>query len=279
MKKTLGVAVCQMNSTDDVEQNSEQILSLLDQIKKNDDIDLACFPENSLYLRIKEGEKIEGIDLQHSVFSRLAKESRERDLVIHLGSVALKAGGRLTNASISISPTAGAVISYEKIHLFDIDIEGHGPVRESDVYKNGETPQILDVQGWQIGQTICYDLRFAELFTWYARHGVEALLVPSSFLVPTGQMHWHVLLRARAIESQAYVLAAAQAGTHRSGRAAGSRETYGHSLVVDPWGKIMAEALTHGPEVLKVHLELDRVQSVRRQIPMHGHRRLVAVKR
>jgi predicted amidohydrolase len=274
MKKTLGVAVCQMNSGDDVVANGEQIISLLDQIHISDNIDLACFPENSLYLRIKEGEKIEGVDLQHPVFAKLAQESARRKIFIHLGSVPLSAGEKLTSASISISPETGAAVTYQKIHLFDIDIDGHAPMRESDVYKNGETPQVLDVQGWQIGQTICYDLRFAELFSWYAEKQVQVLLVPSSFLVPTGQMHWDVLLRARAVESQAYVIAAAQAGSHHSLKTSSSRQTYGHSLVVDPWGVVVAEGSPDKAEVLKVQLELERIESVRRQIPMHGHRRL-----
>jgi predicted amidohydrolase len=274
MKKTLGVAVCQMNSGDDVVANGEQIISLLDQIHIGDNIDMACFPENSLYLRIKEGEKIEGVDLQHPVFTKLAHESARRKIFIHLGSVPLRAGEKLTSASISISPETGAAVTYQKIHLFDIDIDGHAPMRESDVYKNGETPQVLDVQGWQIGQTICYDLRFAELFSWYAEKQVQVLLVPSSFLVPTGQMHWDVLLRARAVESQAYVIAAAQAGSHHSLKTSSSRQTYGHSLVVDPWGVVVAEGSPDKAEVLKVQLELERIESVRRQIPMHGHRRL-----
>ncbi len=268
-----------MNSVDDVDTNFRQIVNLLSEIKKNDEIDLACFPENSLYMRIKEGEVIEGLTLDHKVFSLLKNEANKRGIFLHLGSVAMRVGGQLRNASVTVTPLGEVSITYEKIHLFDIDIENHAPVRESDVYLHGEEPKILELHGWHFGQTICYDLRFSELFNWYAQHAVEAMLVPASFLVPTGKAHWHVLLRARAIESQAYVIAAAQAGQHHSLKKSGLRETFGHSLVIDPWGQILAEGNPEGPQLLKVKLDLEKIKAVRKQIPMANHRRLVQMKR
>ena len=279
MKRHLGVAVGQMNSVDDIDANFRQIMKLLDQITEHDEIDLVCFPENSLYMRVKEGEKIQGLDLEHEVFSKLKSEAKRRGLYLHLGSVAIRKAGGLTNASVLVTPLGQHSITYEKIHLFDIDIEGHAPVRESDVYQGGEAPKILEIEGWHLGQTICYDLRFSELFSWYAQHATEALLVPSSFLVPTGKVHWHILLRARAIESQAYVIAAAQAGQHQSVKGSYVRETFGHSLVVDPWGQIIAEGAPESVQLLKVKLDIEKLQAVRKQIPMAGHRRLVKMKK
>lgn len=262
-----------MNSTDNVEKNFDQIVSLLNKVSANSEF--VCFPENSLYMRIKEGEKIEGIELSDPVFKKIADEARARKKYLHFGSVALREEGVLRNASVLVTPDGLVRPSYYKIHLFDIDMEGHPPVKESDVYQHGSAPQILTVDGWTLGQSICYDLRFAELYSWYASHSVEAILIPASFLVPTGKVHWEILLRARAIESQAYVIAAAQAGTHTSTKGSGQRETYGRSMIIDPWGQIIAEAKTLAPEVLECSLDLERIKSVRRQIPMKSHRRLV----
>lgn len=273
----LGVAVCQMNSIDDVEANYHQILKLLFDVPEKK-YQLACFPENSIYMRLKEGEKVAGISLADEVFKKLSKAAADKKMWLHFGSVPLRHEGHLSNASVLVSPDGKIEMTYQKIHLFDISLEGHVPVRESDVFKHGAEPQILQIQNWHIGQTICYDLRFSELFNWYAQHSVELILVPSSFLVPTGKDHWEILLRARAIESQAYVVAAAQAG-HHMGKAGGSRDTYGHSLVVDPWGHILAEGRPEGAQTLLVELDLKRVEAVRKQIPMKNHRRLVRVKR
>ncbi|GIL16390.1 MAG: hypothetical protein BroJett040_01410 [Oligoflexia bacterium] len=272
------IAVCQMNSIDDVETNYRQIVSLLDQISKSQSVQMACFPENCLYLRTLEGEKVQGLHLVDKVFHQLATQAKERGIFLHLGASPIREHGKLYNASVLIAPTGEVRMSYQKIHLFNIELEGQAPIRESDVYTYGEKPEILEIHGWHIGQTICYDLRFAELFNYYAQHLVDLILVPASFLVPTGKAHWEVLLRARAIESQAYVVAAAQAGTH-NGVKGGKRETYGHSLVVDPWGQIVAEAKTMGPEVMILSLSHQRIQDVRRQIPMRYHRRLVQMKR
>ena len=276
VKTKLNLAVCQMTSSDDEQKNFSQINDLLS--KENEHFDLICFPENSLYMRIQEGEKIQGLELSNPVFAQASELAIQKKSALHFGSLPLRIDGHLRNASVFVTADGKIKPSYYKIHLFDIDLEGQAPVRESDIYTHGEEPKILEVEGWHIGQTICYDLRFSELFSYYAQHSVEMILVPASFLVKTGHAHWEVLLRARAIESQAYVIAAAQAGTH-TGKKTGSRETYGHSLIIDPWGQILKEAKTMGPELLKYELELNRVQAVRKQIPMRQHRRMVQMKR
>jgi len=273
----LHLAVAQMTSTDSVAQNFEQIVQLIDSIPVTRVVDLLCFPENCLYLRVVEGEAISGLNLQDSVFQNLSEIAIKRQISLHLGSVALQeqATGKLINATVFIEKTGQIEVTYAKMHLFDIHLSGQKPIRESDVFAAGVQPEILQLQGWLLGQSICYDLRFAELYSQYARAECEALLVPSSFLVPTGEKHWHVLLRARAIESQAYVIAAAQAGEHKSSRSLATRKTYGHSLVIDPWGETLCEGAQTGQELLFATLNLEKVAEVRRQIPMAQHRRIL----
>ncbi|NJM10425.1 MAG: hypothetical protein HC883_06135 [Bdellovibrionaceae bacterium] len=176
----------------------------------------------------------------------------------------------MKNSTILFEAGKGPRVVYTKVHLFDVDVEGAPPVRESELFVNGDHPAILDFHGWKIGLSICYDLRFAELYLNYAQ-AVDLILVPSAFLVPTGEAHWHTLLRARAIEAQAYVAAPAQGGEHGSGDQ--FRSTYGHSLVVDPWGRVVVDMkLETGLQT--VELVREAIEKVRRQIPMKSHRRL-----
>ena len=267
------VATVQMTSVDQIENNLLQIENIVQQIFASASPQLVCFPENCLYLRVVEGEKIEGMDITHPAFIRLAKLAEKNNTHLHLGSVPLQMPGGLYNSSILIKPTGEILPTYQKIHLFDIQLENQAPIRESDVFCHGASTHIIEIDGWRIGQTICYDLRFAELFSIYARKEVDLILVPAAFLVKTGEAHWHILLRARAIESQAYVVASAQGGTH-IGKEQKTRETYGHSLVVDPWGLILdeIEAPRMGYTITK--LTRDRLKQVRKQIPMSSHRRI-----
>ena len=266
---TLPIAICQMTSVDDVEINFKQIQKLVNEIQV---AKIAFFPENCLYMRLKEGEKIVGFTLEDEIFSRLSRLAQDKKMALHLGSVPLREQGKLSNATVFVSPEGRVQCTYRKIHLFDIALEGQAPFRESDVFNHGAKASVLDFSGVKIGQTICYDLRFAELFSQYAKQNVEIIVVPAAFLVPTGIVHWDVLLRARAIESQAFVVAAAQAGTHQSPR--GERKTYGHSLIVSPWGEILARGSADRPELMAITLDLALVEKVRRQIPMSAHRRL-----
>jgi predicted amidohydrolase len=268
---TLRVLIGQMTSTDRVDENFQQIKSLIERSENSPEI--AFFPENSLYMRLKEGAKIEGLDLDHIVFKNLSRLAQENNLVIHLGSVPLIEGEKLSNATILIDKTGQVSVEYRKIHLFDIHLEDGNRIKESDVFHFGERPKVLESFGWKFGQSICYDVRFAELYNLYAKMGVDALLIPAAFLVQTGKAHWEVLLRARAIESQAYVIAAAQAGTHRNSQGE-TRLTFGNSLIVDPWGEVIARGSSDGSEKLEAVLSLDRVKSVRKQIPMASHRKL-----
>jgi len=273
MEKELVVAVAQMTSIDDVDTNLMQIEALVEQAFAQAKPRLVCFPENCLYMRIIEGEKIEGFTLDHVVFKRLSELAKTHDAYLHLGSVPLYIEGHLYNSSVLVTHAGEIRPTYQKMHLFDIQLEGQKAIRESDVFRHGQRPSIIEVDGWRIGETICYDVRFAELFSNYARKEVDAILVPAAFLVKTGEAHWEILLRARAIESQSYLLASAQGGTH-IGIKNGSRETYGHSLIIDPWGEVAGQVQKRTPGVAIMKLSKERLENVRRQIPMKFHRRI-----
>lgn len=278
----LNVHVAQMCSVDDVAANVAQVLTLLRQVPASPaEEQLVCFPENCLFLRLQDKGEIPALNLREEFWAELGELARAKNAVLHFGSVPLRGEAKLLNASVTLRPGEAPRATYAKIHLFDIDVEGHKPVRESENFEHGARTEALTVNGWKIGQSICYDLRFAELYSRYAREGVDVILVPAAFLVPTGRAHWETLLRARAIESQAFVVAAAQAGRHvgaqtdsHTGNGGAERTTYGHSLVVEPWGAVLADGGAEGVKLLSVTLERERIEKTRRQIPMSAHRRL-----
>ncbi|MGE9746690.1 carbon-nitrogen hydrolase family protein [Bdellovibrio bacteriovorus] len=273
MSSELVVAAVQMTSVDDVTTNVAQMEELLKEAFKSAQPRFVSFPENCLYLRLKEGEKIEGLTLSHPAFARLSELAKHYNTYLHLGSIPLYLEGHLYNSSTLITPEGEVQPTYQKMHLFDIQLEGQEPIRESDVFRHGQTPNVIDIDGWKVGEAICYDVRFAELFSQYARREVDVILLPAAFLVKTGEAHWEILLRARAIENQSYVIAAAQGGTH-TGLRGGVRETYGHSLIIDPWGGVVGQVEKRQPGVTISKFTRERIDSVRRQIPMKFHRRL-----
>lgn len=273
MSRHLKVALCQMTSVDDIETNLMQIESLIERLPESEGVRLALFPENCLYQRLVEGEAMQVLQLGDEAFAVLSALAKRRGMHLHLGALPIRLDGHVYNSSVYISDRGEVQASYQKMHLFDISLTNGPTVRESDVYRHGQAPAVLKIDGWKFGQTVCYDVRFAELYSVYARAEVDALLVPAAFLMRTGEAHWEILLRARAIEAQAYLLAAAQAGTHRSTRGAGVRETWGHSLAVDPWGRVLADLTARGPELRVLTLDREQIESVREQIPMSAHRR------
>lgn len=270
MSDSLKVVLTQLCSVDNASLNSKKMIEMLQGI---DGADLVCFPENALYQRVVEGEEIPSWKLEDPIFEPFENWCRKKSSNIHLGSVPLEINGKIFNSSIWINASGERKASYQKVHLFDIQLDGQKPIRESDVFSHGNGPEVIDIKGWKIGQSICYDIRFAELYRHYAAQHVDLILVPSSFLVKTGQAHWHVLLRARAIESQAYLLASAQTGTHQSTKSSGQRQTYGHSLLVGPWGEVLLD-LDEQESFKAYTLEKKRIQEVRHQIPMKQHRRI-----
>src|SRR6201981_1232050 len=173
-------------------------------------------------------------DLSLKAYRALAAELK---IHLHIGSLALRASPeRAVNRSFLIGPYGLVIASYDKIHMFDIELPGGETYRESANYQPGETAVLADLPWGRLGLTICYDVRFPALYRALAEAGASFLTVPSAFTRKTGEAHWHTLLRARAIENGCFVFAAAQAGTHES-----KRQSYGHSLIVDPWGTILAE--------------------------------------
>lgn len=266
---SLKIAIAQLTSTEDFAKNVEQMERCLEQISAGS-VDLVCFPENGLFFRVRKASSVKYITLAELAQSPLQKVVEEKGFQILLTTPLIENQQRV-NATVRLKAGSNPQVLYRKMHLFDVDVPGAPPVRESDHFQHGEEPMVFEVRGWRIGLTICYDLRFAELFLHYAKVPVDAVLVPSAFLVPTGQAHWHVLLRARAIEGQFYVLAPAQVGEHREGDEA--RSTFGHSLAVDPWGRVLVD-LESSPSVAVIELQRSEIEKVRAQIPMRSHRRL-----
>lgn len=269
MNDNLKVAMIQLTSTDNISENISQIRSLIHSITLNTDI--VFLPENALFFRIQEGSTIPKFNMESPVIKEMQTLSDETNLSIYLGSLPLDNNGKTFSSSVLLTPTESPKILYDKIHLFDVDMPNRPPIRESDVFTRGETPRIFQFKNWKFGSSICYDVRFSELYNVYAKAGAECLLIPSAFLPETGAAHWHVLLRARAIESQSYVIAPAQSGVHKD-KSGNFRRTYGHSLVVDPWGEIVAEATTPEPQVLTVTLTKDKIDSIKAKMPMAKHR-------
>ena len=266
MSSELNVAVIQLTSGELVESNVDQILQKAEKLAGV--ADLICLPENSLFFRISK--KIEGLTLEDPAFSRLQNFVEEKKSALMLGSVPLKEDGHVSNATVLLEPGQPPAVLYRKIHLFDVDVPGAPPVRESESFSFGSKPTLWNFRGWKIGLSICYDLRFSELYNGYGRAGADLILIPAAFLVPTGQAHWEVLVRARAIENQCFVVAAAQGGEHLA-PAGEKRYTYGHSLVVNPWGEVVLE-LSDSNAQGSVKLEKCLIEKVRRQIPMKNHR-------
>jgi deaminated glutathione amidase len=171
------------------------------------------------------------------------------------------------NTSAVFDERGSIIGKYRKLHLFDVELDDGTTWNESAATYPGSEPVVLHVCGVPTGLSICYDLRFPELFSWMAEQGAKILTVPAAFTRTTGRAHWHVLLRARAIETQSWVVAAAQEGLHP-----GDRATFGHALIVDPWGEIVAEKLDPGPGFALAEIDLERVRSVRTQMPVRSHR-------
>lgn len=271
MSDILKVAITTMNAVDEIEQNYQIIKSLTLEACQNG-AEIIFFPENCLYMRIKEGTEVPFFQEDMPLMSNLKKLALDNNIIIHLGSVPFKVAGEIYNSSLLFDRKGHLKISYSKIHLFDIQLENQEPVRESDIFKAGEQVSVFSYKGWSFGQSICYDIRFSEMYYMYAQYGVDVILVPAAFLKKTGESHWHILNRARAIEGQCYVIASAQGGTHQSVIYQGvSRETFGHSLCVKPWGDVEIDNNTPNSFAI-VELKKELISHVRKQIPMREHR-------
>jgi len=263
-------ASVQLCSSDDVAENI-RVASTLIREAKEQGADFIATPENTTLMAPDGGAKLERsfpeqTDPSLPAFRALAAELGAWLLI---GSLAIKVSDAKTaNRSFLIDPKGAIAARYDKIHLFDVDLPSGEKYRESKTVAGGECAVVADLPWGKIGLSVCYDLRFPQLYRTLAQAGALLLTVPAAFTETTGKAHWHVLLRARAIENGAFVLAPAQGGTH-----AGGRKTYGHSLIVAPWGEVLAEAGTD-PGVIVADIDPARAADARARIPNLKHDRL-----
>ena len=207
-----------------------------------------------------------------SAYAFLSATARQRGIYLHGGSIGERDGDRLFNTTLVFGPDGAEIARYRKIHLFDVVTPSGQGYRESSMFGGGDKVVTCRIGDAILGLTICYDLRFPELYLALRRAGADIIVVPSAFTVETGRAHWDILLRARAIETQCYVIAAATTGTHQdaSGR---PRHTYGHTLICDPWGEILA-TLPENAGFAEAEIDLARLADVRAAMPVLDHRRL-----
>ena len=262
----LKVSIFQVCSNDSFEDNSKKILELL-KVHDLKSVDLCVFPENSLYINIDTKAKTPQIFFEHPFFSKVSSLAKENDVVLHLGTMPVWREGKLFNSSIVIDEGGKLVEAYDKIHLFAAEI-GPLSIDEGENYTAGSKPQVIEVKGWKVGLSICFDLRFPELYLDYAKKNCDLILVPSAFFRKTGEAHWEVLLRARAVESQAYVVAPGQVGRHKSTVSETVRKSYGHSMFVHPWGEVMEDMGGEGEGVSSHILKKEEIEKFKASVKM-----------
>jgi predicted amidohydrolase len=269
-KPTFRIGLVQMRSSRSPQINTDTAVKLIREAKAGG-ADYVQTPEmtnlmeagrEALFGVIAEEESDLGL-------ATLRELARQLKIWLHIGSFAIKVShDKAANRAFLINPKGEIVARYDKIHMFDVDLVGEESYRESNNFRAGDLGVMADLPWGRLGLTICYDLRFPALYRALATAGASFLTVPAAFTRQTGEAHWHVLLRARAIENGCYVLAAAQGGVHEN-----KRETYGHSLVIDPWGKVLAEGGTE-PGVIFADVDPALVATVRGRLPslQHGRR-------
>lgn len=232
-------------------------------------------PENTAMMELKPELVLQAAETEEDsvALARFRALAAELGIFLHIGSLAIKLDGmRVANRSYLIDPQGGIAARYDKLHLFDVDLAGGESYRESDHARPGAAAIVADLPFGRLGLSICYDLRFAALYRALATAGAEFIAVPAAFTKQTGEAHWHVLIRARAIETGTFVLAATQGGLHENGRS-----TFGHSLIVSPWGEILAEG-GEEPGVIFADIDLAAAAEARARIPALKHGRDFEVK-
>lgn len=273
MPNRFRVGLVQMRSGREIAPNLEQAEGLIRQAVRNG-AEFVLTPENTALMELETARLFERVrdeadDEALAFFRALAKEL---GIWLNIGSLSIRlSASKVANRSYMIAPDGEVAAHYDKIHMFDVDLPGGESYRESKNLEPGDAAVLCDLPWGRVGLTICYDLRFPALYRSLAQAGAEYLTVPAAFTRQTGEAHWHVLLRARAIENGAYVFAAAQAGRHENGRA-----TFGHSLVVSPWGEVLGEAWVH-PAVIVADIDPAKVVEARRMLPSLQHDRPFSV--
>jgi predicted amidohydrolase len=267
---TFKVGLVQMRSGLDPHANLTALLSSIDEAKRGG-ADYVQTPEMTNILALKREHLFASIVAEEHdpTLAALRELAQKLSIYIHVGSLAIKVSpDKAANRSFVIDRNGNIAARYDKIHMFDVDLAGGESYRESNNYRAGDLAVVADLPWGLLGMTVCYDLRFPALYRALAEAGASFLAIPSAFTKQTGEAHWHVLMRARAIENGCYVFAAAQGGRHENGR-----DTFGHSLVVDPWGKIVAEGGTE-PGVIIAEIDPAAVAAARGKVPSlrHGRR-------
>jgi predicted amidohydrolase len=266
---TFKAAAVQMRSGISVANNIAEAGSLI-RAAAASGAEYVLTPEMTNILDRDRGRLLAAISPEESDPSLSAFRQLAIDLGIwlHVGSLAIKLSGEgVANRSFLIAPSGEIAARYDKVHMFDVDLAGGESYRESRLYKPGGRAVVADLPWGRLGLSVCYDVRFPQLYRALAHAGAEILAVPAAFTRTTGEAHWHVLLRARAIENGAFVVAAAQAGHHEDGR-----DTYGHSLIVDPWGRVLAEAGVE-PGVIVAEIDPEASIAVRGRVPSLANER------
>lgn len=267
------IAIHQSRTGIDPAANAQALANAVNQAKAGG-ADMLFTPEMSGLLDQKRTRAASQLrsEADDIVLAELRSAAAKAGIWVHLGSLALKGGtgDRLVNRGFIIDDHSAIRARYDKIHLFDVDLPTGESWRESAAYAPGDRTVMATTPWAKIGLSICYDLRFPDLYRALSNAGAELLSVPAAFTAPTGRAHWHVLLRARAIEAGAFVVAAAQCGEHEDGRT-----TFGHSLVVDPWGEVLLD-MGEGEGVGFADLDMARLADVRARIPALKHRRPIA---
>lgn len=262
-------ACVQMTSGPDIQSNLKQAGSYIREAA-GQGATLIATPENTCHIRHPPEKKLETAPEEkvHPALPFFSALAKELGITLLIGSLSVRvAGDKIANRSYLFSDAGEVLASYDKIHLFDITLPGGEVHRESAVVRPGERAVTADTPAGRLGLSICYDVRFAYLYRDLARAGVQILMVPSAFTVPTGRAHWEVLLRARAIETGSFVMAPAQTGEHENGR-----RTWGHSMIISPWGEILAQG-GEDKGVIMAGIHLSHVDKARRSIPALQHDR------
>ncbi len=263
-------ACIQLRSGKTISDNADAAESLI-RASAKDGAQFVQTPEMSNVLVRSREELLERIsDAEDDLFLKRARAlAAELGIHLHLGSLAVLAGnGKVANRAFLIGPDGKILATYDKIHMFDVDLPNGESWRESATYEPGTQTVIADLPFAKVGMAVCYDIRFPAIFRTQARQGAQVLTGPAAFTRQTGQAHWYVLQRSRAIENGAYVISAAQGGTHEDGR-----ETYGHSLIVDPWGAVIAEIDNDDPGYVLAEIDTQKVADARARIPAIANER------
>ncbi|SFD29069.1 Predicted amidohydrolase [Bosea sp. CRIB-10] len=265
-------ACVQMRSTRDPQRNRDDAVRLIReaaaagaQFVQTPEVTNLCERDTK---RLRETSQSEG---EHEVLAGLRQVARETKVWLQIGSLSVRAGEKIANRAYMIDPEGEIAARYDKIHLFDVDLPNGETWRESNTFSGGDRAMLVETPWGLVGMSICYDVRFPYLYRAEAEAGAFMLTAPACFTRQTGEAHWQVLQRARAIENGAFMVSAAQGGLHEDGR-----ESYGHSIIVDPWGRVLAEA-GNEPGLIMAQIDLALVADARQRIPTLRHTRSFAV--